>query len=246
MRVIALVLAGCGIVAAQPTFKSGVELVTIDVVATSSDGRPVYNLRAEDFELLEDGVVQPIKAFEFINMATLPESRPLPPGLTSNEGEPGALFTVVLDEIGVQVNDVPMVRRVTDRFFKESVQPNDYVAVIRSGAASGFFLTSDRLLALDGISQSTGRRERTLGITAPGADTPAVVEGDTTIESFGTGENGRNSFRVLLDVVEQLRHIRARRKAILWFSRGGDLPPGTSNRSNWAGRSAVMTRCFRG
>ena len=55
---------------------------------------------------------------------------------------------------------------------------------------------------------------------------PAVVEGPATIESFGTGENGRDSFRVLFGVVDQLRHIRARRKAILWFSRGGNLPPG--------------------
>ncbi|MDO8677877.1 MAG: hypothetical protein Q7R30_04840 [Acidobacteriota bacterium] len=31
---------------------------------------------------------------------------------------------------------------------------------------------------------------------------------------------------MLLGVVEQLKRIPARRKAVLWFSRGGDLPPG--------------------
>ena len=210
----------------QPTFKSGVELVTIDVVATSGDGQPVHNLKAGDFELFEDGVAQPIRAFEFINLASVAETRPLPPGLASNDVEPGGLFAVVVDEIGVQVDDVQDVRRMTQKFFKETLLPNDYVAVVRSGVQNGFFLTSDRQMALDQISRSTGRRERTLGVTAPGADQPAVVEGAATIESFGTGENGRNSFRVLLEVVEQLRHIKARRKAILWFSRGGDLPPG--------------------
>ena len=224
MRPLALVLAMSCVVAAQPTFRSGVELVTIDVVATSRDGKPVHDLRAGDFELLEDGVPQDIKAFEFINLASLSATRPLPPGLSANDVEPGGLFTVVIDEIGVQVDDVREIRRVTQKFFAETLQPNDYVAVVRSGAASGFFLTSDRTIALDAISQSTGRRERTLGITAPGADTPAVVEGAATIETFGTGENGRNSFRVLLQVVEQLRHVTARRKAVLWFSRGGDLP----------------------
>ena len=38
MRLIALVLASCCVVAAQPTFRSGVELVTIDVVATDLGG----------------------------------------------------------------------------------------------------------------------------------------------------------------------------------------------------------------
>ena len=226
MRLIALVLASCCAVAAQPTFRSGVELVTIDVVATDLNGKPVHNLKPTDFDLYEDGKSQPIKAFQFIDSSIVPREVPLPPGLVSNDVEPGALFTIVIDEIGVQVDDIQQVRRVTERFLNESLQPNDYVAVVRSGVNSGFFLTSDRALALDALRVSTGRRERTLGVTAPGADQPAVVEGPTTIESFGTGENGRDSFRVLFGVVDQLRHIRARRKAILWFSRGGNLPPG--------------------
>ena len=49
----------------QPVFRSGVELVTIDVVATTRDGRPVHNLKAEDFELFEDGVRQEIRTFRF-------------------------------------------------------------------------------------------------------------------------------------------------------------------------------------
>ena len=47
---IAVLLAGCCL-AAQPTFRSGVELVTIDVVATDRSGKPVHDLKAADFEL---------------------------------------------------------------------------------------------------------------------------------------------------------------------------------------------------
>lgn len=228
MRPIALVLALCCLGAAvdgqQPTFRAGVELVTIDVVATDRRGQPISNLKAEDFELFEDGKPQPIRAFEFIDSSLVPVDDPLPPGVVSNDGEPGGLFVVVLDELGIQVDDVSQVRRIASRFFNETLQANDYVAILRSGATSGFFLTNDRRIALDAITHSTGRRERTLGITQPGADEPTVVEGDATIESFGTGENGRDSFRVLFGAVDQLRHIRARRKAVLWFSRGGNLP----------------------
>lgn len=226
MRLIALVLAMSAVVAAQqPTFRSGVELVTIDVVATDSSGKPVHGLKPTDFELFEDGASQPIKAFQFVDSSEVPLENVLPPGIVSNEGEPGAVFALVLDELGVQVDDVPQVRRITERFFAETLQPNDHVAVVRSGATSGFFLSTDRTIGLEAIRASTGRRERTLGITEPGATVPAVVESEPTIETFGTGENSRNSFRVLFGVVDQLRHIRARRKAILWVSRGGDLPP---------------------
>lgn len=209
---------------AQPVFRAGVELVTVDVVATTGSGAPVHDLKASDFELFEDGVPQPIRTFEFINFSAPPPGRIVPPDVFTNELEPGGIFAVVVDEIGMQVDDVQQVRRVAARFFSESLQPHDHVAVIRSGTDSGFFLTTDRALALETIAASTGRRERTLGVTQP-TETTELQESTPTIETFGSGENGRGSFRVLSAVVERLQPIRARRKAIIWFSRGGDLPP---------------------
>jgi VWFA-related protein len=217
--------------AQQPTFRSSVDLVTIDVVATSANGAPVPNLQADDFEIFEDGVAQKVQTFQFVDLSSAAAIRPLPPGIASNEVEPGGLFVVVLDELGLQPDDVGQARRVAERFFKETLLPNDYVAIIRSGADSGFFLSSDRALALNTIPQTTGRRERTLGIEQPGAAAAgtataaaSLAELESEIETFGPGENGRQSFRTLFQVVEQLRRIPARRKAVLWFSRGGDLP----------------------
>jgi VWFA-related protein len=221
--------------ASQPTFRSSVDLVTIDVVATTANGAPVPNLKAEDFEIFEDGVAQKVQTFQFVDLSSTSAIRPLPPGIASNEVEPGGLFVVVIDELGLQVDDIAQARRVAEKFFKETLLPNDYVAIVRSGANSGFFLTSDRRLALETIPQARGLRERNLGLEQPGAagannaaavpDIAAqLVELDSEIEVFGPGENGRQSFKVLFGVVEQLRRIPARRKALLWFSRGGDLP----------------------
>ena len=44
----------------SPPLKSGVAAVVIDVVVRDSKGRPVTDLRKEDFQLFEDGVQQPI------------------------------------------------------------------------------------------------------------------------------------------------------------------------------------------
>jgi Ca-activated chloride channel family protein len=46
------------------TFKTGVELVSVDVTVTDASGRFVPNLRAEDFTIYEDGKEQPVSQFE--------------------------------------------------------------------------------------------------------------------------------------------------------------------------------------
>ena len=49
--------------APQTTFKSSLDLVSVAVVVRDGDGRIVPNLRAEDFEVLDNGQAQPIVQF---------------------------------------------------------------------------------------------------------------------------------------------------------------------------------------
>ncbi|HYE85618.1 MAG TPA: VWA domain-containing protein [Vicinamibacterales bacterium] len=228
MRPIALALTICGLtvlalsaVEGQPTFRSGVELVTIDVVATDRSGRPVHNLKASDFELFEDGKSQPIRTFEFIDASVAPAEAMTPPGIVTNELEPGGIFALVLDDIGYYVNDIQDVRRAAERFLNGALQPHDFVAVVRSGGDSGFTLTSDRARALDTIASAGGRRDRGIRLERAGAP-DALGAGD--FDTASPGETGKESFRVLEAVVEKLRPIAARRKAVVWFSRGGEMP----------------------
>lgn len=222
MRLIAVLLAAFAVT--QPTFRSGVELVTIDVVATDRSGRPVHDLKAADFALYEDGKPQPIKTFEFIDASMVPAEAVLPPGLVSNDVEPGGIFALVFDEMGTYATDVQNVRRAAQRFMERALLPHDHVAVVRAGVDSAFTLTADRTQALETALSSTGRRDRGLRLEQPGGDAGV---GDTPAEfdSRSPGSAGRQSFSVLAAVVEKLRPIPARRKAIIWFSRGGELPP---------------------
>src|SRR5688572_28697842 len=230
MRIPAVVLASLAgaVVSArqpgQPVFRSGVELVTIDVVATGRDGRPIHDLKAADFELLEDGKPQEIRAFQFINFSMAPADAPLPPGVVTNDVEPGGIFALVLDEIGYYVTEVPEVRRIAERFLNQALQPHDHLAVVRSGADSGFFLTTDRTQAIESALSASGFRDRGLRLERAGAP-DAVGAGDFDTASPGT--LGRNSFTVLESVIDKLRPIPARRKAIIWISRGGEMP------ANW-------------
>ena len=51
--------------AMQPTFKSGVSLVSVNAVVTDRNGRPVRNLTRDDFQILENGADRPIVDFGF-------------------------------------------------------------------------------------------------------------------------------------------------------------------------------------
>lgn len=232
MRIIALLLSASCIVftahaagdGTQPTFRSGVELVTIDVVATDRSGRPVHNLKAADFELFEDGKSQPIKTFEFIDASMAPNDVVMPPGLVSNDVEPGGIFALVFDEMGVYVNEVQQMRRAAQRFVEKALLPHDHLAVVRAGVDSAFTLTTDRTQAIESAMAATGRRDRGLRLEQPGGDA-GVGDSPTEFDSRSPGTAGRQSFSVLAAVVERLKPIPARRKAIIWFSRGGELPP---------------------
>ena len=216
-----VVLLTAVVLAQQAEVRSGTELVTIDVVATDAAGRPVKNLVAADFEIFEDDVAQTIQAFQFIDTTSGASTAVLPAGVSGNQQEPGALFAVVIDELGLPMTDTRDVRRTLERFFQAALRANDYVAVVRSGANSGFLLTSDREHALEMIAQTAGRQERALGLEQAGDALTGAPAGD--LADLAPGNSARGSFDVLLAVVERFRPIIARRKAVIWVSRGGDL-----------------------
>jgi hypothetical protein len=51
-----------------PTFKSGVNFVRVDVIATDKSGGIVSNLKAQDFDVVEQGKPQKIEAFKVVSL----------------------------------------------------------------------------------------------------------------------------------------------------------------------------------
>ena len=66
-RLAALLIVGTAlsarIVAQQPTFKAGVDLVQFGVSVTDKQGKPVTGLKAEDFQVVENGKMQSLRFF---------------------------------------------------------------------------------------------------------------------------------------------------------------------------------------
>ena len=79
----------------QPTFRVGVDVVQLDVSVLDQSRRPVRNLTATDFTVLEDGKVRPIVAFVPVELGE-PEPvsgraswvRDVAPDVTTNDVRP--------------------------------------------------------------------------------------------------------------------------------------------------------------
>src|SRR5262245_1774455 len=94
--------AGHGRPQDRPTFRGGVDLIDVDVVATGRNGEPVRDLTAADFELLEDGRPQEIRTFAVVDIPVAGRGADksqldVEPDVTTNAEREGRLYVILLD-----------------------------------------------------------------------------------------------------------------------------------------------------
>ncbi|HUR21548.1 MAG TPA: hypothetical protein VMZ90_12110, partial [Vicinamibacterales bacterium] len=91
-------------------FRAGVELVHLDVSVLDNERRPVRGLRAEDFQIFEDGKLQTVSTFSAIDIADVAEPstpwmREVPPDTRRNDTlSDRRLFVMVIDDATAEVN----------------------------------------------------------------------------------------------------------------------------------------------
>jgi VWFA-related protein len=143
----------------QPAFRAGVELVQVDVSVTSKDGRPVTDMTAADFEVLENGKPQVIRVFTPV---TIPFDRTeLPPvgadrDVQTNTRAPGRVFVFILSDVP---SDIALRARFLARqFIERYFAANDVGAVItgRSFPGDRQDFTSNRDLLLAAVDKFAG------------------------------------------------------------------------------------------
>lgn len=86
------------------TFRTGIELVQVRVIAEDKDGKPVTDLRQDEFRVLDNGVQQDIRVFLNESERSSVASPPLPPGTFTNRGasragEHSGYSVIVLDTL---------------------------------------------------------------------------------------------------------------------------------------------------
>jgi len=149
--------------AQRPEFKSGVDLVAVDVVVVDSNGRPIADLTPGDFTVTVDGKARRVVSADFVaHRVNRGETAPAgitaaPPTALNTLQATGRLITIVadLDHItaGLGRNAMSAAGRFLDR-----LNPEDRVAVltIPTGGPKVDF-TTDRQRVRDALDRIVGR-----------------------------------------------------------------------------------------
>jgi VWFA-related protein len=134
-------------------------LVQIDAVVTDKNGQQVTDLKASDFEVLQDGRTQKVMNLSYVSTqpngsgglitrAPLSSSSPgVPiPAVTLRPDQVRRTLALVVDDLGLSFASTAFVRKTLTRFINEQMQPGDLVAIIRTSAGAGALqqFTSDK------------------------------------------------------------------------------------------------------
>ena len=134
-------------------------LVQIDAVVTDKNGQHVTDLKAGDFEVLQDGRPQKVTNLSYIftqpnssgggisrnPTASLPTNPPVP-ALALRPDQVRRTIALVVDDLGLSFESTAFVRKTLTKFINEQMQPGDLVAIIRTSAGAGALqqFTSDK------------------------------------------------------------------------------------------------------
>lgn len=149
---------------AGPIFRSGIDLVAVDVSVVDNNGRPVLGLQPQDFVLKVDGAERRIVSADFISTAQpdgKPADAPPPPTYyTSNEHVlPGRLIIIAVDEGNIRRGEARNVLARADRLL-DSLEPSDRISVVALPGGVRIDFTGDRQAVRDALGKISGAAER--------------------------------------------------------------------------------------
>ncbi|MBV8817343.1 MAG: VWA domain-containing protein [Acidobacteriaceae bacterium] len=223
------------------TFRSETNLVIVDVYAKDKSGKPVTNLKKEDFTILENGKPQTISVFELqrLDGEVLPPIEEKPRTLMTRNAEPakppvapaqGAirfqdrrLMILFFDFSSMQPDDQIRAQDAAVKFLTKQMTKSDLVSIMVYGASlktvEEFTDDRDRLIAtirkfqVGAASEMAGLGDT--GTAAEGDDTGSFVADETEFNIFNTDQK-------LAALETAARRLAAfpEKKALVYFSSG--------------------------
>lgn len=156
--------SACVALTAQaPTFRSGVDLVTVDVTVLAADGSPVRDLGPGDFVLSVDGEPRQVTSATFVSQAAASSrSRPLAAyHFSSNEDADAGRFVIVaVDEAHIRRLEGRVALDAAARFI-ERLDPADRVAVTGLTRLGDVEFTRDRFALRRRLETLVGQADPT-------------------------------------------------------------------------------------
>jgi len=205
----------------QGVIRITVNLVQVDAVVTDSKGRPVTNLRPEDFEILEDGRPQTITNFSYISVTGRcrgeSAAQPPPPGVPSvpparlRPEQVRRTIAIVVDDFHIRFGNIVYARHALEKFVDEDVQPGDLVAILRTSGGLGVLqqFTNDKRLLYAAIDRICYVVDSPCGLFGLQSDLPLPLR------RYCDQITNAATFNALDYVVRGLRDLPGRKALIL-------------------------------
>jgi len=189
-----LLLAETALPQRDTTFRIETNIVTVNVTVLDKDGKPIENLKKEDFQLFEDGKLQKLQAVDFQKL----QSNVLPPVTAADSLPPPApkgynpdadkaaaksnlltkyqdrrLIVLLFDFSSMQPAEQARARDAAIKFLKAQMTSSDSVSVMVYSSALKTIqdFTSDRDLLINLISKfRLGESSENAGVADEGSD----------------------------------------------------------------------------
>ena len=153
----AVLIASGGAVAAwqtaqSPQFRTGVDIVEVDVTVLDRQGRPVTDLSPADFEIRERGSLQRLDTI-FLVTTEGPLARGTPAGIGSPPALPRRplqprVFIFVLDLAHLSANGFNRSRSAVQGFLESGLRAQDLAGLVVNGEMLGNKIVSDKKVLL--------------------------------------------------------------------------------------------------
>jgi len=217
-------------------------LVQIDAVVTDKSGHRITDLRPDEVDMLEDGKSQKITNFSYVSLEpklleasnpppkTLDRNAPPLPPVRMRPEQVRRTMALVVDDLGISFESAYYVRRSLKKFVDDQMQPDDLVAIIRTGAGVGALqqFTTDKRQLYAAIERVKWNPIGRGGISAfapiqsnPLANIPGQEErsADDDLNQFREDIFAVGTLGALNYVVRGLRELPGRKSVVL-FSEG--------------------------
>ena len=237
---------------AQPSFRTDIEHVQVDVRALDSKNEPVAGLTRELFQVFEDGVLQDIDSFAAIDLprtaapqavAEVPIVRADAASNVSESaaGPTGIAYLVIVDDWTIYKAHTNPVRALLRNFVLRHLGPNDQAAFVSTGKSrvfQDFTADKSRLLAAasrvfgDGAGSPTVQALTDITNRANSMDGPSGGRGERPTRPTPSPPAAaldtavgplRGTHAMLAAAVAAMGSVGARSRAILFVTEGSPV-----------------------
>ena len=212
-----------------PVFRSGVTLVTTDVIVRDANGQFIPDLGTEDLVVYEDDAVQEIASLVLVHGGRVYNQLLPPVPAQEQEGiilpvhrpvsdTAGRVFVLFVDDLHLEPTITPQIRRVFKQIADTLIHEGDMFGIVSTGPSSiRVDMTYDRSLLYSSMERITGD-----GLSAS----------DFIEERMG-GNQGpmelrwrvHQAFKAAREIAANLEQVQNRRKSFIYLSSGYDFIP---------------------